>query len=983
MAGRRHDGGGQAEPEVISLLDDSDEDAWAAASTKRPLKRLRRTGDAGLPTAASEPLPESSKAALKPAPWSRGVQLPTATQQAPPKRQGLLPLVAVPKPKLPLQTSNSFPRRADAGPGGSPSAAATASLSDERAACGSPGTDSLSSPAGASTSQPYGSQEANRPQLRQLLLSRSSADRPTPAGGNARTTGAHPASQLAPSHSLSASQEARAPQAAAPAPLPGPAGGALPSDPDRSQQAMWCERYAPASEEELATVLHYKKVRELRDWMLHQLRLLGCEPPAGAGLAGAAGGSVRGASQAAPAASQAPPPPPPHAAPTPSQSWQPHATGAAPASAPRPGPDPPAPGGPSVPPWQGGRPHGPAAPRRQACGLAVLVGPAGCGKSAAVRALAGQLGFQLLEWTPPPHLAWAELQYQVGWPGRAGRLGCHVEAWAVDGARGKGAPETGQECGRNELAAEGGAPRAGRERSGGRLGRGRRGAMCRGCSREGPCAPPPQRSGGGGGGGRAAEGPAYQSKLDEFEAFLARCGTAGGFTSVSMCCCVARHIPLHECAQSQVGWRPGGQLGQPLGAARPRVCPLHCSLRVDAAGVARVCMRARVSTRAGASSPRWRSLHASRSPGRQWVRRAALPCTPPPSRPPRFRPAPFHTSSPPPGRPLAAWLPQHDLLPRPCPRTGAVAPSQPPGSQSPSSGGGSGRPQLLLLDDLPHTHDPERRRRLAAVLAGGAGWGGEEGRRERSKRLRRRVRGAHARRPCLSGTLSLCLPPSAPPLGLASSARWPAVLIATTAEGSGAGGGGGGGAGGWREDAVGGSRGLHRVSEEVACWTWRRRVGDWGRGLHANACLPVQLSVRAVLVAWRGSGGGCGAPWPTMMHPFGRPRGARRDGRVYRRSFALSATAPSLDATAPCPAPCLPQELLTALESAGAWTLPFNPATPNAIARLLLRVAADEGLVLAPGAAVALAEAAGGDIRAALQVGEGGRERGGVVVCVM
>ncbi|GLI69259.1 hypothetical protein VaNZ11_013841, partial [Volvox africanus] len=63
----------------------------------------------------------------------------------------------------------------------------------------------------------------------------------------------------------------------------------------------------------------------------------------------------------------------------------------------------------------------------------------------------------------------------------------------------------------------------------------------------------------------------------------------------------------------------------------------------------------------------------------------------------------------------------------------------------------------------------------------------------------------------------------------------------------------------------------------------------------------------------------------------------------------------------------LQKEILVALQSAGATTISFNPVTSNNIAKLLMRVAAAEGLELSPPAAVGLAEAADGDVRSALQ----------------
>ncbi len=48
------------------------------------------------------------------------------------------------------------------------------------------------------------------------------------------------------------------------------------------------------------------------------------------------------------------------------------------------------------------------------CYLVAHAGPAGCGKSSTVRALAADLCFDLVEWTPPVPVLWSEHQYQVG-----------------------------------------------------------------------------------------------------------------------------------------------------------------------------------------------------------------------------------------------------------------------------------------------------------------------------------------------------------------------------------------------------------------------------------------------------------------------------------------------------------------------------------------------------------------------------------------
>ncbi|GIL86706.1 hypothetical protein Vretimale_19803 [Volvox reticuliferus] len=133
------------------------------------------------------------------------------------------------------------------------------------------------------------------------------------------------------------------------------------------------------------------------------------------------------------------------------------------------------------------------------------------------------------------------------------------------------------------------------------------------------------------------------------------------------------------------------------------------------------------------------------------------------------------------------------------------------------------RPKLLLIEDLPHTHDAERRQRLVAALR-----------------------------------------------DLAATARGPVVLVATEVEG---------------------------------------QPGISGRS------------------------GGSG---PDGGGPMGSSKGLQKD-------------------------------ILVALQSAGATTISFNPVTANNIAKLLMRVAAAEGLELSPAAAVGLAEAADGDVRSALQ----------------
>ncbi|KAG2433546.1 hypothetical protein HYH02_012663 [Chlamydomonas schloesseri] len=363
---------------------------------------------------------------------------------------------------------------------------------------------------------------------------------------------------------------------AAPAKLPSGTASGL------GDSGMWHERHAPRNEEELGQVLHAKKVREVRDWLEFQRQQFASRAAANtaamvataAASAAARGGGGGGGRQ--------------------------------------------------------GQPHPPQPyprPRPQPCGVAILTGPAGCGKSSAVRVLGAALGFELVEWTPPPPLLWHEYQYQHAGGGYGGEYG------------------------------------------------------------------------GGEGSGR---GGGYQSKLDDFEAFVRR----------------AKFPALNLAPASSV--------------------------------------QAAAATTADAAAASTRGSQGAVSSG------AAVAASPP-------------------------------------------------------------RPKLLLLEDLPHTHDLERRQRLAAALR-----------------------------------------------DLAACARGPIVLIATEAEGGASAGGPGSGGGGDGGGSMGGSKGLHK-------------------------------------------------------------------------------------------------DLLAALDAAGAHTISFNPVTANNIAKLLLRVAAAEGLELAPAAAVGLAEAADGDVRSALQ----------------
>lgn len=62
-----------------------------------------------------------------------------------------------------------------------------------------------------------------------------------------------------------------------------------------------------------------------------------------------------------------------------------------------------------------------------------------------------------------------------------------------------------------------------------------------------------------------------------------------------------------------------------------------------------------------------------------------------------------------------------------------------------------------------------------------------------------------------------------------------------------------------------------------------------------------------------------------------------------------------------------PQDVLAALEAMGCASIAFNPITANNIGKALSRIAAAEGLVLPPGVASGIADAAGGDLRNAVQ----------------
>ncbi|KXZ44240.1 hypothetical protein GPECTOR_70g470 [Gonium pectorale] len=153
---------------------------------------------------------------------------------------------------------------------------------------------------------------------------------------------------------------------------------------------MWHDRHAPRSEEDLAAVLHRKKVIDVREWLEQQRRALmqlagGAAPT---GHCGGGGGGAAGPRGAGPSSSR---PAPQHSAEHGSQRQ--HQQQQRPL----------APGGAA----------GCGAARPRPCGVAVLTGPAGCGKSACVRVLADAVGFDIVEWTPPPPVLWSEHQYQL------------------------------------------------------------------------------------------------------------------------------------------------------------------------------------------------------------------------------------------------------------------------------------------------------------------------------------------------------------------------------------------------------------------------------------------------------------------------------------------------------------------------------------------------------------------------------------------
>ncbi|GLC50834.1 hypothetical protein PLESTB_000437100 [Pleodorina starrii] len=450
--------------EVISLLDDSSQseddpddaavqarpaELQPAAVAARPSKRLRRMDAAEPPAQQHTAAPAAAAAKVSGVQSSarQQQQLPQpadeapASQRAGPKlRQATLPVAKL-RPRttaLPLQSLNvSRPRAggtafpATSGDsalvgGASPAPSASPSPLSQRSSRLSqdpdfmPASQSLShggaSQPPASQQQHQGRQQPARPQLRQLTFA------PARTGGapGGTATAAAAGNKALPfggagggSSGGRAAAVADRPAARSFAPAAGPSGsgapgsgGSLPTTTTTTAAAasssrlacptaeMWYERHAPTSEDDLVQVLHRKKVSELKDWLEHQRQLI---------------------AQAAAAAAAAPPQTQkPLAYATQSQQHQQHFSQH---------------GG-----WQqqqqrqssqawhrggsgagggGGGPVGPGfrSPWRQ-CGLAVLSGPAGCGKSACLRVLAEATGFEVVEWTPPPPVMWNEYQYQ-------------------------------------------------------------------------------------------------------------------------------------------------------------------------------------------------------------------------------------------------------------------------------------------------------------------------------------------------------------------------------------------------------------------------------------------------------------------------------------------------------------------------------------------------------------------------------------------
>lgn len=164
-------------------------------------------------------------------------------------------------------------------------------------------------------------------------------------------------------------------------PRPASASTAAASPPSK----MWHERHAPRSEEDLVQVLHRKKISEIKDWLERQRQLL----------------TIHGSSSM----SQLHRSISTHPQQEDHLCLQQHGEHGAV--------------------WQqqqqrwpathggGGYDLGLSGQPQLPCGLAVLSGPAGCGKSTCLRILAAAAGFEVVEWTPPPPVMWHEYQYQV------------------------------------------------------------------------------------------------------------------------------------------------------------------------------------------------------------------------------------------------------------------------------------------------------------------------------------------------------------------------------------------------------------------------------------------------------------------------------------------------------------------------------------------------------------------------------------------
>ncbi|EFJ42812.1 hypothetical protein VOLCADRAFT_107059 [Volvox carteri f. nagariensis] len=462
--------------EVINLLrdssqseDDPDDAAVqqaqpppATRATVRPTKRLRRMDAQDKPiqqlqrdsvaarAGQASALPVGPKAARRKLP----AEEPPASEPAAPKplRQGTRPIATL-RPRttaLPLQTLNvSRPRAASVA---TPTASGDSALAGvfANAGRGGAGGGAEASPAPSpspsfsrrssrlseepdfmpmhpsqpqsqgGTFQPSSQRQPEplRPQLRQLIFApaRNSGDSAAAAaaaaaaagkrgtkpptatkhgfegsgGGDGTAAAEQPSAQIA----APVGRALRVPSGSAPfssAALPSTS--AFRSSPPSCAAAvaaakplaeMWHERHTPRTEEDLVQVLHRKKVSEVKEWLERQHHMLTTH------------GSSQGPTiptqqqQSFAYGTQQ------HAGPSWqsrqfSQTWPVGGFGAAAGTV-----------GSRL--WQGSR----ALP----CGLAVLSGPAGCGKSTCLRVLAEATGFEVVEWTPPAPMMWNEYQYQ-------------------------------------------------------------------------------------------------------------------------------------------------------------------------------------------------------------------------------------------------------------------------------------------------------------------------------------------------------------------------------------------------------------------------------------------------------------------------------------------------------------------------------------------------------------------------------------------